>query len=121
MRNLLKTTTLLAVLMVGAASAAEAQVSFGVRIGPPPPPRVLRFRPPPPRADFVWIDGYWYPVGSRYRWHDGYWARPPYRGAHWIGPRHDGVRFYRGRWDGERRGRDYRHYRRARESRHYRR
>ena len=117
MRNLLKTTTLLAFLVLGAASVADAQISFGVRIGPPPAPRVLHVRPPRPRADFVWVDGYWYPVGNHYRWRDGYWARPPYRGARWIGPRHDGLRFYGGRWDGDR----GRHYRRDRDFRRFRR
>jgi hypothetical protein len=39
MRNLLKTTALLAFLVLGASSVADAQVSFGIQIGPPPPPR----------------------------------------------------------------------------------
>ena len=99
MRNLLRTTTLLAFLALGGASVADAQVSFGIQIGPPPPPRVFRAYPPRPGLDFVWIDGYWSPYGNRYRWHDGYWARPPYRGARWIGPRYDSGRFYGGRWD----------------------
>src|SRR5215831_12805639 len=45
-------------------------------------------------GDFVWVEGYWYPVGNHYRWHDGYWTRPPYAGAHWVGPHHDGERFF---------------------------
>jgi WXXGXW repeat (2 copies) len=53
-----------------------------------------------PGPGFVWIDGYWYAAGSRYRWHQGYWSRPPYEGAHWVGPRHDGERFYAGYWEG---------------------
>jgi hypothetical protein len=79
-----------------------AQFSIGIRIGAPPPPRVVRVLPPTPGPDFVWIQGYWYPVGGHYRWHDGYWSRPPYAGARWIGPRHDGERFYEGYWDGDR-------------------
>jgi hypothetical protein len=78
------------------------QVSLGIRIGPPPAPRVLAVRPVAPGPDYAWIDGYWYPEGGRYRWHAGYWSRPPYAGAHWVGPRHDGERFYAGYWDGER-------------------
>jgi hypothetical protein len=46
------------------------------------------------------VDGYQYPVGGRYRWHAGYWSRPPYEGAHWVGPRHDGQQFFAGYWDG---------------------
>jgi hypothetical protein len=85
-----------------AGSVLEAQVGIGIRIGPPPAPRVLRVQPPSPGADFQWIGGYWYPVGNRYTWHNGYWSRPVYAGAQWIAPRHDGERFYAGYWDGDR-------------------
>jgi hypothetical protein len=88
-------------LVVG---AAFGQISIGVRIGAPPPMRVMRVQPRSPGSGFAWIDGYWYPVGSRYKWHDGYWTRPAYEGAHWVAPRHDGQRFYEGYWEGEGRG-----------------
>lgn len=88
-------------LMLIAGSAAYAQVSIGIRIGPPPPPRVIRVRPVAPGPGFAWVDGYWYPVGNHYKWHDGYWTRPPYGGAVWLGPRHDGERFFEGYWEGE--------------------
>src|ERR1051326_3158009 len=42
-----------------------AQVSFGIQIGPPPPPRIERVRPVAPGPDYVWVDGYWYPVARR--------------------------------------------------------
>jgi hypothetical protein len=101
MRSLAKTTILLVLMLVGVESRVDAQVSIGIRIGPPPAPRVVRVQPPKPGLNFVWIEGYWYPVGNHYRWHNGYWTRPPYGGAHWTGPRHDGERFYVGYWDGE--------------------
>jgi YXWGXW repeat-containing protein len=91
-------------LFVGAllfALPVFAQVSIGVRIGPPPPVRVVRVLPPTPGPEFIWIQGYWYPQGRRYRWHEGYWTRPPYPGARWVGPHHDGERFYEGYWEGE--------------------
>jgi len=97
---------LLAALLLGGISIASvsragaAQVSLGIRIGPPPAPRVLHVRPMQPGPDYMWIDGYWYPVGGHYRWHEGYWSRPPYEGAHWVGPRHEGGQFYAGYWDG---------------------
>jgi hypothetical protein len=92
---------LLAILLL-AGGSLFGQVSIGIRIGPPPPPRVIRVRPLAPGPDFFWVDGYWYPAGGRYRWHAGYWTRPPYGGARWMAPRHDGERFYDGYWEGER-------------------
>jgi len=89
---------ILAIAMI-AAGSLFAQVSLGIRIGPPPPPRVV-VRPAAPGAGFVWVDGYWYPVSGHYRWHNGYWTRPPYEGAVWVGPRHDGERFFDGHWEG---------------------
>ena len=109
MRKVLKTTMLLVFLLLGVASGADAQVSFGVRIGPPPAPRFVRVRPSRPGPNFVWIDGYWYPVGNRYQWHNGYWTRPPYGGAVWVGPRHDGRGFYQGYWSGNRGRFDHNH------------
>ncbi len=78
-----------------------AQVGIGITIGAPPPPRVLRVRPAAPGPDFVWVDGYWYVVNGRYQWHAGYWTRPPYAGAVWVGPRHDGRQWYAGYWEGD--------------------
>jgi hypothetical protein len=88
-------------LALFAAGSVFAQISIGIRIGPPPPPRVVRVLPSRPGPDYIWIDGYWYASGPHYRWHDGYWTRPPYPGARWVGPRHDGERFFDGYWDGD--------------------
>jgi hypothetical protein len=85
------------------------QVSIGIRIGAPPPPRVVRVRPAAPGPGWLWVDGYWYAVGHKYRWHDGYWTRPPYEGARWVAPRHDGEQFYAGYWDGDRGRREHDH------------
>jgi hypothetical protein len=95
-------TALFATILLAAASASSAQVSVGIRIGAPPPPRVVRVLPPRPAPEYTWVDGYWYPVGNHYKWHTGYWTRPPYAGARWIAPRHDGQRFYEGYWEGDR-------------------
>ena len=100
--RLVKTATLLLVMLVAMSNRVDAQVSIGIRIGPPPAPRVLRVQPPRPGPDFEWIAGYWYPVRNRYQWHRGYWTRRPYEGARWVAPRHDGERFYAGYWDGDR-------------------
>ena len=99
-RGLIRATLLAAMLLAG-VSVCGAQVSVGIRIGPPPPPRVAHVLPARPGPDFVWIEGYWYPAGSHYKWHEGYWTRPPYGEAHWVAPHHDGERFFGGYWDGD--------------------
>jgi hypothetical protein len=93
---------LLAILLLAGGSMFGAQVSLGIRIGEPPPPRVVRVRPRAPGPAYFWVGGYWYPVNGRYRWHEGYWTRPPFGGARWIAPRHDGQQFFEGYWDGDR-------------------
>jgi hypothetical protein len=94
--------TKLTVLMLLAAGAVFAQFSVGIHIGAPPPMRVVRVQPRSPGADYVWIGGYWYPVGNHYKWHEGYYSRPAYSGATWVAPHHDGHDYYPGYWDGER-------------------
>ena len=94
--------TRVAAILLAAASVLGAQISIGIMIGPPPPPRVLRVRPLSPGPEFLWVEGYWYPVGRHYKWHEGYWTRPPYAGAAWIGPRYDGRQFFGGYWEGNR-------------------
>jgi hypothetical protein len=67
-------------LLVGllmAAGTVFASVRVGIVIGAPPPPRVVRVRPPVPGPGYTWVAGYWIPVRGHYRWHSGYWARAP--------------------------------------------
>ena len=77
MRRLLQTLLALSTLVLAPASAAHGQISFGIHIGEPPAPRAYRV-PPRPGPDYMWVEGYQYPEGGRYKWHDGYWTRPPY-------------------------------------------
>src|SRR5215471_19170385 len=101
MRTFMRTMLLLAMLLA-AGSALNAQVSIGVgiAISAPPPPRVVVVMPASPGPDYLWVEGYWYPVGNHYRWHEGYWTRPPYEGAHWVSPRYDRERYFGGHWEG---------------------
>ena len=93
---------LLALLFLAAGILfAQVSIGVGITIGAPPPPRIVKVRPVAPGPDFLWVEGYWYPVGGHYKWHDGYWTKPPYVGAHWVAPRHDGRQFFAGFWDGE--------------------
>ncbi len=106
MKMLIRITALAALLLVGGSAlvggpAFGAQISLGIRIGPPPRARVVRV-PARPGPDYVWVDGYYYPVRGRYAWHAGYWTRPPYAAAHWVGPRYEGGQFFNGYWDGDR-------------------
>jgi hypothetical protein len=96
-------------LTLFAAGAIFAQVSVGIRIGAPPPVRVMRVQPRSPGEGYSWIGGYWYPASGHYKWHQGYWTRPAYGGAHWVEPRYDGGRFYQGYWDGGHGRVDHRH------------
>ena len=96
--------------LIVAAGTVFGQVSIGIRIGPPPPPRVVAVAPPTPGPGYIWVQGYWYAAGNHYRWHDGYWTRPPYAGAHWVEPRHDGERFFAGYWDGDHGRREHDHH-----------
>ncbi|SPF35869.1 conserved exported hypothetical protein [Candidatus Sulfopaludibacter sp. SbA4] len=88
--------------LLAAGGLFASGLSIGIRIGPPPRPRIVRVQPRSPGVGYSWVGGYWYPVAGHYRWHDGYWTRPVYVGAHWVEPRHDGQLYYAGYWDGER-------------------
>ena len=65
----IKTALLGSVLFFG-SQRTNAQVSVGIQIGAPPPPRVVAVLPPQPAPEFVWVEGYWYPVAHHYRWHE---------------------------------------------------
>jgi hypothetical protein len=91
---------LAAAFLLTTQSIAGAQVSFGIRIGPPPPAFVIHAVPVQPAPAYTWINGYWYPVGNHYRWHNGYWARPPYPGAYWVAPRYQSDLYFGGYWGG---------------------
>ena len=101
MKHLISTAIVAAMLLISGSNVG-AQFSIGIRVGPPPPPRVVRVTPRQPGPGYVWVEGYYYPVGNKYRWHDGYWTRPPYQGARWVPSRYDGQMFYEGYWEGDR-------------------
>jgi len=86
-------------LMLFAGMSVFGQISIGVHIGPPPPPRI-EIRHESPGVGYSYVEGYWYPAGGHYKWHSGYWSRPPYEGAVWVGPHHDGQQYYEGYWKG---------------------
>jgi len=100
MKRLFRTFVVSTLLLVPAV-AVQAQVSVGIRIGEPPAPRAYRV-PNRPSPDYVWVEGYQYPQGSRYRWHDGYWTRPPYEGAYWAEPYYYDGMYFAGQWEGGR-------------------
>jgi hypothetical protein len=84
-----------------ASSGRGERFGLGIYIGPPPPAPIAYVQPAP-GPEFVWVEGYWYPVGRHYQWHEGYWTQPPYEGAYWVPPHHDGERFFEGYWEGDR-------------------
>jgi hypothetical protein len=108
MKSLGKAVVLLA-FALSWVPLAHAQVSVGIRIGAPPPPRVV-VAPVTPGPDFIWVDGYWYPVGNHYKWHAGYWTRAPYEGAYWVAPHYEGGLYFSGYWSGDRGRREHDHH-----------
>ena len=112
------TTALLASILLAGGSVFAAQVSIGIRIGPPPRPRVIHLIPRRPGPEYVWIDGYWYVVKRRYQWHEGYWTRPPYTRARWEGPRYEGEMYFEGYWDGDRGRIEHKHHKHGRGREH---
>jgi len=101
MRSFMK-STLIAAMLLASGSVFGADISIGIRIGPPPPPYVVHVLPPSPGPEFVWVPGYWYPVKKQhYKWHEGYWTLPPYEGAEWVPPHYGGQQFFAGYWDGD--------------------
>lgn len=55
---------------------AEANISWGVTITGGTPPPVMRHEPmPPPRAGYVWMQGYWGWQGGAHVWIPGRWER----------------------------------------------
>ena len=98
----MKTKLLALTLFAGSSMFAGTHISIGFGVGgyhpAPPPPRVVAYVPRSPGFGYVWVPGYWYPHGRRYEWRAGFWSRPPYRGAHWVGPRYEGRRYINGYW-----------------------
>src|SRR5262245_33917531 len=107
MMRRLTNTGLFALILLG--GSAYAEVNIGINIGPPPPPRVVYVHPPRPGPEFMWIDGYWYPVKGHYHWHEGYWTQRPYEEARWVVPRYDGNRYFVGYWQGDHCRHEHRH------------
>jgi hypothetical protein len=62
----------------------ESIAQFVVKVRPVAPV-VVKVRPPAPRANWVWIDGFWrwHRARREYVWADGYWVKPR-RGNVWI-------------------------------------
>ena len=104
----LTSTALFALILLG-GSAFGAEVNIGINIGAPPPPRLVYVEPPSPGPEFVWIEGYWYPVRGHYHWHEGYWTQLPYGGARWVAPRYDEHRYFAGYWEGDHCSHEHRH------------
>lgn len=70
-------------MFAGAMPApASAQVSIGVRLGPPPPARYEAI-PPSPGRYYRWDAGHWVVRGGRWVWVGGRYVRG-YAGGRWV-------------------------------------
>ncbi|HZP07322.1 MAG TPA: hypothetical protein VFB43_20650 [Terracidiphilus sp.] len=91
----------LSVLLAFGLLPAVSRAQIVVRIGPPPPPVVEHYGPPP-HPGWVWQPGYHYWDGHRYVWRGGVWVAPPRPRAVWVPPhwvhRHGGWVFVEGHW-----------------------
>jgi hypothetical protein len=97
----MKSKLLALALLAGTSVFAAPAVGIGVGIelgAPPPPPHVRVVRPVMPGPGYVWVNGFYEPVGGQYRWREGYWASRPYPHAVWVAPRYSGHRYYGGYW-----------------------
>ena len=92
----------LILMLIAAGAVLSAQVSVGIRIGAPPPMRMQNMNHHRPGAEFIWVDGYWYPERNHYEWQEGYWTRAPFAGARWVAPFYDGRAYINGSWTGDR-------------------
>ena len=63
-------------------SLGMAQAQTVIRIGPPPPPRVVVPVSPGPR--YVWVGGYYRYRGNSYVWMPGHYVIPPRPYAVWV-------------------------------------
>ena len=64
-----------------------------VRIGPPPPPVVEHYGPPP-HPGYVWQAGYHRWDGHHYIWVPGHYGRPPRPGAVWVPGAYEGPDYH---------------------------
>jgi hypothetical protein len=106
----MKSKLLALMLLAGGTMFAGSHVSFGVSIGgpvysrpyylppPPPPPAYAYAVPVAPGPGYIYVAGYWYPVGRSYQWRSGYWVRPPHRHARWVAPSYRGGVYFNGYW-----------------------
>ena len=94
-------TLALSVLLFAPASASSAQVSIGIRIGEPPPPRVYRspYAPAPSLCGSK-ATGIHRADNTRGTTATGRGRRT--RARTWVEPYHVGGQYYAGRWEGSR-------------------
>jgi len=93
-----------AVVPLGAARVAQAQVSVGIEVAPEvtveepeevaaetePPEPVYEEAPPAPAPGFVWVGGYWGWTGIDWAWYPGRWLMAP-EGRVYVEPYYERV------------------------------
>jgi hypothetical protein len=101
MKYTITTLGLAAALTGFGATANAADFAVQLEIGPP---AVVYEAPPPPRAGYVWAQGYWDYDAGKHVWHKGHWEADR-RGEHWRDGRWEEREghwyLYRGGWEHE--------------------
>lgn len=98
MRNIVMTLlTFAGVMSMTAADLTQAQAHDNIQWGV----TISSGMPPPPRSQFVWVNGFWYWHGGAYSWVSGHWE-PARAGYLYSQPAwHHGTggwNFQPGRW-----------------------
>jgi len=95
------------VYVEGSSGSSDYATVYPSSFAPEPIPE---YRPMPPGAGYMWVDGYWDWTGYDWTWSSGYWAQERV-GYAYVAPRYVYVEgrpvYYRGYWQG---GNGYREY-----------
>ncbi len=75
-----------ATAMMGAPSAAQAQIAIGIAVNLAPPALPIYVQPPIPGPDYIWQPGFWAWNGNvgDYYWVPGTWILAPRPGLLWT-------------------------------------
>jgi hypothetical protein len=76
---------MLAVVMLAAPAASNAQLAVGISVSFGPPALPIYYQPPCPAYGYIWTPGFWaWDPDYGYYWVPGTWVTAPFQGALWT-------------------------------------